>query len=119
MVAASQTGNYTVSACVCLDDALIPCSKHMSLLEDDALSVYWPLQIVVALLEPLQEGGALTVAASKALEELIIKGRSLLQAKLKGLPPLPQSVQVIPTLPRTGFRTQVSCRLSPSVRPSV
>ncbi len=57
-----------------------------------------PLQIVVALLEPLQEGGALTVAASKALEELIIKGRSLLQAKLKGLPPLPQSIQVVSAL---------------------
>ena len=56
------------------------------------------LQIVVALLEPLQEGGALTVAASKALEELIIKGRSLLQAKLKGLPPLPQSIQVVLSL---------------------
>lgn len=48
---------------------------------------------MVALLEPLQEGGALTAAASRALEELIIEGRSLLQAKLKGLPPLPQSVQ--------------------------
>lgn len=51
------------------------------------------MQIVVALLEPLQEGGALTVAASRALEELVIRGRGLLQAKLKGLPPLPQSIQ--------------------------
>ncbi len=48
----------------------------------------------MALLEPLQEGEALTAAASKALEELVIKGRHLLQAKLKGLPPLPQSIQV-------------------------
>ena len=45
---------------------------------------------MVALLEPLQEGGALTLASSRALEELIIKGRGLLQAKIKGLPPLPQ-----------------------------
>ena len=48
----------------------------------------------MALLEPLQEGGALTLASSRALEELIIKGRGLLQAKIKGLPPLPQSIQV-------------------------
>ena len=52
------------------------------------------MQIVVALLEPLQEGGELTLASSRALEELIIKGRGLLQAKIKGLPPLPQSIQV-------------------------
>ena len=63
------------------------------------------LQIVVALLEPLQEGGALTVAASKALEELIIKGRSLLQAKLKGLPPLPQSIQVTTDRPGMDWNT--------------
>ncbi|KAK9914842.1 hypothetical protein WJX75_001188 [Coccomyxa subellipsoidea] len=49
-------------------------------------------QIVVALLEPLQEGGALTAAAAKAMEELVVKGRALLQSKLQGLPPLPQSV---------------------------
>ncbi|BDA43155.1 Serine/threonine-protein kinase ATR at C-terminar half [Coccomyxa sp. Obi] len=49
-------------------------------------------QIVVALLEPLQEGGALTAAAAKAMEELVVKGRPLLQSKLQGLPPLPQSV---------------------------
>ena len=58
------------------------------------LSLYIPicLQIVVALLEPLQEGGPLTAAAAKAMEELVVKGRSLLQSKLQGLPPLPQSV---------------------------
>lgn len=50
------------------------------------------IQIVVALLEPLQEGGALTAAAAKAMEELVVKGRALLQSKLQGLPPLPQSV---------------------------
>ena len=65
----------------------------------DIHQCFWSLQIVVALLEPLQEGGALTAAASRALEELIIKGRSLLQAKLKGLPPLPQSIQVTAGLP--------------------
>ena len=70
----------------------------MLLLRDEPQSSSCDLQIVVALLEPLQEGGALTVAASKALEELIIKGRSLLQAKLKGLPPLPQSIPVISAL---------------------
>ena len=47
---------------------------------------------MVALLEPLQEGGALTAAAAKAMEELVVKGRALLQSKLQGLPPLPQSV---------------------------
>ncbi len=50
------------------------------------------IQIVVALLEPLQEGGALTAAAAKAMEELVVRGRPLLQSKLRGLPPLPQSV---------------------------
>ena len=50
------------------------------------------MQIVVALLEPLQEGGLLTAAAAKAMEELVVKGRALLQSKLQGLPPLPQSV---------------------------
>lgn len=50
------------------------------------------VQIVVALLEPLQEGGLLTAAAAKAMEELVVKGRALLQSKLQGLPPLPQSV---------------------------
>ena len=57
----------------------------------------------MALLEPLQEGGALTASASRALEELIIKGRSLLAAKLKGLPPLPQSIQVTAKLPSMNY----------------
>ena len=85
------------------------------LLRDDASDLCCLVQIVVALLEPLQEGGALTVAASKALEELIIRGRSLLQAKLKGLPPLPQSIQVISAPAPNGFGTEVSQTLRPTM----
>jgi hypothetical protein len=52
-------------------------------------------QVVVALLEPLQEGGKLTAAAARAVEELVVTGRALLQAKLRGLPPLPQSIPAL------------------------
>lgn len=47
---------------------------------------------MVALLDPLQEGGELTAAAARAMEELVVTGRPLLRSKLRGLPPLPQAV---------------------------
>ena len=52
-------------------------------------------QVVVALLEPLQEGGAVMAAAVQVLETIIIDGRMLMKPQIKALPPLPQSVPAL------------------------
>lgn len=51
------------------------------------------LQVVVTLLDPLQEGGAVAAAAVNVLEQLVVHARHLLGDKLKTLPPLPQAVE--------------------------
>lgn len=48
------------------------------------------LQVVVAMLDPLQEGGPVTTAAAAVLDQLIVKSRHLLKNSIKSLPPLPQ-----------------------------
>ena len=53
------------------------------------------MQIVVALLEPLQEGGALTAAAARAVEQLVLRARPLLGEALRTLPPLPHGVPAL------------------------
>lgn len=50
------------------------------------------LQVVVAMLDPLQEGGHVTAAAAAVLDQLVVKSRSLLKDKMKSLPPLPQGI---------------------------
>ena len=49
-------------------------------------------QVVVALLEPLQEGGAVTAVAACAVEALVISARPLLGERLRTLPPLPHGI---------------------------
>lgn len=51
------------------------------------------VQVVVTLLDPLQEGGAVAAAAVTVLEQLVVHARHLLGDKLKTLPPLPQVVE--------------------------
>ena len=51
------------------------------------------MQVVVTLLDPLQEGGAVAAAAVTVLEQLVVHARHLLGDKLKTLPPLPQAVE--------------------------
>jgi hypothetical protein len=53
------------------------------------------MQVVVALLEVLQEGGALTIAAGKVIDELIVQHQTLLGDRLRGLPPLPDGIEVL------------------------
>jgi hypothetical protein len=45
--------------------------------------------VVVALMEPLQEGGAASGAAIKVLEELVLILRRTHRDKLRSMPPLP------------------------------
>lgn len=47
------------------------------------------LQVVVALLEPLQEGGAVSAAAIRVLEELVLVCKRNHRDKLRTMPPLP------------------------------
>lgn len=65
-------------------------------LEDKRLTV-WTSQVVVAMLDPLQEGGLVTAAAVGVLEQLVINSRDLLKDNMKSLPPLPQSVDKLGT----------------------
>ncbi len=51
------------------------------------------LQVVVTLLDPLQEGGAVAAAAVTVLEQLVVHAKHLLGDRLKTLPPLPQAVE--------------------------
>jgi hypothetical protein len=51
--------------------------------------------VVVALLEPLQEGGAVTAAAAAAAEQLVLRARPLLGGALRTLPPLPQGIDAL------------------------
>lgn len=44
------------------------------------------------MLDPLQEGGAVTVAAVAVLEQLVINSRHLLRSNIKTLPPLPPGI---------------------------
>lgn len=44
------------------------------------------------LQEALQEGGRITAAAARAVEELVVGHRALLRPLLKRLPPLPPGV---------------------------
>lgn len=55
------------------------------------------LQVVVAMLDPLQEGGPATAAATAVLDQLVVKSRHLLKDKMKSLPPLPQGVDRLGT----------------------
>lgn len=73
--------------------------QHNIFLSLLALSFSW-LQVVVALLDPLQEGGPVAAAAVTVLEQLVVHARLLLGDKLKALPPLPQAVEGLgkPTL---------------------
>ncbi|KAL0053239.1 hypothetical protein WJX82_003001 [Trebouxia sp. C0006] len=50
-------------------------------------------QVVVTLLDPLQEGGAVAAAAVTVLEQLVVHAKHLLGERLKTLPPLPQAVE--------------------------
>ena len=49
------------------------------------------------MLDPLQEGGAVTASAVAVLEQLVVKSRHLLKDNMKGLPPLPQGVDRLGT----------------------
>ena len=52
-------------------------------------------QVVVVLQEALQEGGPVAAAAARAVEELVVGNRGLLQAQLRRLPPLPPGVDAL------------------------
>ncbi|KAK9842495.1 hypothetical protein WJX81_002719 [Elliptochloris bilobata] len=52
-------------------------------------------QVVVVLQEALQEDGAITAAAARAVEELVVVNRALLRPVLKRLPPLPPGVDAL------------------------
>jgi hypothetical protein len=47
-------------------------------------------QVVVALMEPLQEGGPACAAAGRVVAELIAACRAAYPARLRAMPPLPQ-----------------------------
>ena len=47
------------------------------------------------LQEALQEGGRITTAAARAVEELVVGHRALLRPLLKRLPPLPPGVDAL------------------------
>ena len=47
------------------------------------------------LQEALQEGGRITAAAARAVEELVVGHRALLRPLLKRLPPLPPGVDAL------------------------
>ena len=49
------------------------------------------VQVVVTLLEPLREGGAVLAAAARVLDALIVDHGHLVKDEIKALPPLPPS----------------------------
>jgi len=53
------------------------------------------MQVVVALLDPLQEGGRVMAAAVRVMECMIVDNRSVLTAQIKALPPIPKSVSAL------------------------
>jgi hypothetical protein len=53
------------------------------------------LQVVVALLDPLQEGGRVMAAAVRVMEAMIVDNRSVLTDQIKALPPIPKSVSAL------------------------
>ena len=67
--------------------------RTQTCLTGDKANTQAPLQAVVTLLDPLQEGGAVAAAAVTVLEQLVVHARHLLGDKLKNLPPLPQAVE--------------------------
>ena len=57
--------------------------------------MHWGAQVVVMLQEALQEGGRITAAAARAVEELVVGHHALLRPLLKRLPPLPPGVDAL------------------------
>jgi hypothetical protein len=51
------------------------------------------MQIVVTLLDSLLEGGKITAAAARVLEDLIVGRQGLLGKRLQSIPPLPAHIQ--------------------------
>lgn len=64
-------------------------------------------QVVVALLESLQEGGAVSGAAIRVLEELVLVCRRSHRDKLRTIPPLPNWLKELGALNEVGV-----CRLA-------
>jgi hypothetical protein len=63
-------------------------------------------QVVVALMEPLQEGGAVCGAAVKALDELVTICRRTHRDKLRFIPPLPNWLPELQKLNEVGVGEQ-------------
>ena len=61
----------------------------MSLVGDVAL------QVVVAMMEPLQEGGQVASSAVKVVEAALLEAQDIVQDHLLGVPPLPLEIDAL------------------------
>ena len=53
------------------------------------------LQVVVAMMEPLQEGGELASGAVKVVEAALLEAQDIVQDHLRGVPPLPLEIDAL------------------------
>ena len=54
-----------------------------------------PLQVVVAMMEPLQEGGQVASGAVKVVEAALLEAQDMVQDHLLGVPPLPLEIEAL------------------------
>ena len=53
------------------------------------------LQVVVAMMEPLQEGGQVASSAVKVVEAALLEAQDIVQDHLLGVPPLPLEIDAL------------------------
>lgn len=53
------------------------------------------LQVVVAMMEPLQEGGQVASSAVKVVEAALLEAQDIVQDHLRGVPPLPLEIDAL------------------------
>ena len=53
------------------------------------------LQVVVAMMEPLQEGGEVASSAVKVVDAALLEAQDVVQDHLRGVPPLPLEIDAL------------------------